>query len=68
MEGILIFAAGGYSIANGLVLFVLVLGLILLGYTEDEQVVRRRIFWAEWPLMGKKAGDEPGKARHPKAA
>ncbi len=50
MENILFMSQIGVSLIGGLLLFLAAFGIVLLGYVSDEEVERKRVFWAEWPL------------------
>ncbi|NIO16443.1 MAG: hypothetical protein GTN70_05520 [Deltaproteobacteria bacterium] len=67
MENILFTSQIGVSLIGGLLLFLAAFCIVLLGYVSDEEVERKRVFWAEWPLTqapeAKAAGGrEPRKA------
>jgi hypothetical protein len=53
MEGILLIAQVGVSLAGGLVMILVAFAFMLLGYVSDEHIERARIYWAEWPLPEK---------------
>lgn len=51
MENILFMSQVGVSLIGGLLLSLAAFGIVLLGYVSDEEVERKRVFWAEWPLI-----------------
>ena len=39
----------------GLSLLAVVFGIVMLGYTAEEEKAGRRLYWAEWPIPGSEA-------------